>query len=91
MKACVVARFNRTLKEKMLKYFTQVGQYIYHDVLAKIVGAYNKSWHRTIKMRPVYLNEVNEDDLYRLFYSNSTESLNKFKLKINDMVRISKY
>jgi hypothetical protein len=26
-----------------------------------------------------------------LIYSNSQESLNKFKLKINDMARISKY
>jgi hypothetical protein len=42
-------------------------------------------------MRPVDVNEDNEDDLYRLVYSNSQESLNKFKLKINDMVRISKY
>ena len=91
MKACVVERFNRTLKEKMWKYFTHVGQYIYHDVIEKIVGAYNKSWHRTIKMRPVDVSEENEDDLYQAVYSNSKESLNKFKLKINDMVRISKY
>ncbi len=47
--ACVVERLIE-LKEKMWKYFTHVGQYIYHDVLEKIVGAYNKSWQRTIKM-----------------------------------------
>jgi hypothetical protein len=39
-------------------------------------------------MRPVDVNEDNEDDLYHSVYSKSKESLNKFKYKINDMVRI---
>jgi hypothetical protein len=91
LKASVVERFNRTLKEKMWRYFTFKGKYVYHDVLDKLVGSYNKSYHRIIKMRPVDVTKDNEQDIYDSVFSNLGVSLNKFKLNINDKVRISKY
>jgi hypothetical protein len=38
MKASVEECLNKTLKDKMLKYFTHFGQYFYHDVLEKMCG-----------------------------------------------------
>ena len=94
LKASVVERFNRTLKEKMWRNFTFKGKYVYHDVLDKIISAYNKSFHRTIKMRPIDVtkDEKNEKTIYDSVFANNTNDwASKFKLKINDKVRISKY
>ena len=91
LKASLVERFNRTLKEKMWRNFTFKGKYVYHDVIDKIFSAYNRSYHRTIKMRPIDVNEKNEQAIYESVFSNNIESTNKFKLDINDKVRISKY
>ena len=91
LKASVVERFNRTFKEKMWRNFTARGKYIYHDVIDKIVNVYNNSYHRTIKMRPVDVDEKNEPEIYERVFSNKDQHSTKFKFNINDKVRISKY
>lgn len=53
IKAAIVERFNRTLKERMWRYFTYSRQKRYLDVLQSIVSAYNNSTHSAIKMTPV--------------------------------------
>ena len=58
-KACVVERFNRTLKEKMWKYFTHRNTLKYIPVLNSLVHAYNISYHRSIKMKPISVNKEN--------------------------------
>lgn len=52
IKAAIVERFNRTLKERMWRYFTYSRQKRYLDVLQNIVSAYNNSMHSSIKMTP---------------------------------------
>jgi len=52
VKAAVVERFNRTLKERIWRYFTYTRNKRYIDVLQNIVDAYNRSYHSTIKMAP---------------------------------------
>lgn len=52
IKAAIVERFNRTLKERMWRYFTYTRQKRYLDVLQNIVSAYNNSTHSAIKMTP---------------------------------------
>lgn len=51
LKACIVERFNRKLKEKMWRYFTCKNTYKYHEVLPRKIESYN-SYHRTIKPKP---------------------------------------
>lgn len=53
IKAAIVERFNRTLKERMWRYFTYSRQKRYIDVLQNIVSAYNNATHSSIKMAPV--------------------------------------
>ena len=91
LKASVVERFNRTLKEKMWRNFTFKGKYVYIDVIKDIVKAYNNSYHRTIKMRPVDVNKSNEEEIYERVFTSKGMRIKKFALKINDKVRISKY
>lgn len=52
VKAAVVERFNRTLKERMWRYFTHTREKRYVDVLQNIIHAYNHALHTGIKMTP---------------------------------------
>ena len=51
-KASVVERFNRTLKERMYRYFTARNTYRYVDALPALVQGYNRTKHRSIGMPP---------------------------------------
>src|SRR5207249_11235546 len=51
-KAVVIERFNRTLKEKMWRYFTETNTNKYIAILPKLLSEYNNRIHSTIKMTP---------------------------------------
>jgi len=53
LKASVVERFNRTLKNDMWKMFTLNGNYKWTDLLSCLVSNHNARRHRTIGMRPI--------------------------------------
>ena len=55
-KACIVERFNRTLKTRMWKYFTKYQTLRYLDVVQHLVDSYNASYHRSIGMSPTEVN-----------------------------------
>ncbi|XP_011878968.1 PREDICTED: uncharacterized protein LOC105568152 [Vollenhovia emeryi] len=58
MKASVVERFNRTLKNDMWKMFTLNGNYRWIDALSRLVSDYNARKHRTIGYAPNWSTEV---------------------------------
>lgn len=89
-KAAVVERFNRTLKERMWKYFTLKNTRRYIDVLPQLVDSYNNSWHRSIKRKPIEVNEFNAHEVWNTLYGKNLVKPVSFKFKINDTVRISK-
>jgi len=92
-KCAVIERFNRTIKGRMFKYFTANGTRRYIDVLGELVTAYNHSFHRTIKMRPIDVTRDNENQVFVNTYGFKDKReflLNRFKhskLKIGDIVR----
>lgn len=90
LKASTVERFNRTFKEKMYRYFTYTQKYRYIDILDDLVSAYNKSYHRSIKMAPEDVNKKNEHEVRETLYGND-ENIVKFKFQTGDKVRISKF
>eukprot|EP00117_Sycon_ciliatum_P030099 scpid75989/ scgid23809/ Putative uncharacterized transposon-derived protein F54H12.3 len=51
-KAVVIERFNRTLKSRMWKHFTETGTYKYVDVLPRLLHSYNTTKHRVISQTP---------------------------------------
>ena len=85
-KAVVIERFNRTIKEKMWRYFTQHDTKKYMDVLPKLLNEYNNSYHSTIKMTPIEGSDPNNKIIYTYDLTND-----KPKFKIGDRVRIYKY
>ena len=52
-KSVVAERFIRTLKTIIYKYMTSISEDVYIDKLDDIMGEYNNTYHRTIKMKPV--------------------------------------
>ena len=91
MKAAIVERFNRTIKEKMWRYFTFTDSFKYIDILDDLVESYNNSYHRSIKMTPNSVNETNESQVYiNLYGLKTTKKSVKFKFKVGDYVRLSK-
>ena len=51
-KSCVIERFNRTIKEKMFKYFSANNTRKVVDVLDLLADQYNNAIHSSIKMTP---------------------------------------
>ena len=84
-KSVVAETFIRTLKTKIYKYMTSVTKHVYIDKLDDIVGEYNNTYHRTIKMKPVDV----KDNTYIDFKKEVNDKDPKFK--VGDHVRISKY
>jgi transposase InsO family protein len=67
-KASVVERFNRTLKARMWRYFTENGNHQFVDVLQQLVQGYNASYHRTIGLAPDNVTKDKEQSLWvRMF------------------------
>ena len=84
-KSVVAERFIRTLKNNIFKHMTTISKNVYFDVLNDIVTKYNKTIHKTIKMKPI--------DVTNVSYAEYNEDFNKKgpKFKVNDHVRISKH
>ena len=54
-KSAAVERFIGMLKNTIYKHMTAVPKNVYFDMLNNIVDKYNKTYHKTIKMKPVYV------------------------------------
>ncbi|GFX31860.1 uncharacterized transposon-derived protein F54H12.3 [Trichonephila clavipes] len=88
-KASIVERFNRTLKSKMWKYFTEMNTKCYIDVLGKLVYSYNHTWYRSIRMEPSSVSEGNQTQVWLTLYGQSLKE-SKSIFKVGDTVRISR-
>ena len=90
-KSSVVERWNRTMKEKMFKYFSANNINKYNDVLDDFVERYNNTRHSSIKMTPVETSKnENEVRVYRNLYPDLTRRPMRAKFKTDDKVRIQK-
>ena len=92
-KSSVVERWNRTMKEKMFKYFTTNSTNVYIDVIDELVEQYNHTKHSSIKMLPVEASKKeNEVVVWRNLYPhiNDRELEPNKKFIIGDKVRIIK-
>ena len=88
LKAVVIERFNRSLRELMMKEFVENNNTIWYNILPKLIKIYNNRHHSTIKMAPIEVNKNNEKYIKENIYTYIKTSKNP-KFKINDLVRIS--
>lgn len=89
MKASIVERFNKTLKNKMWPRFNLQGHYNWTSILDDIIKEYNNTKHRTVKMKPVDINFRNEELILNSVY-NRIKKFTPGRFKKGDYVRISK-
>ena len=88
LKAVFIERFNRSLRELMMKSFVKNNNTIWYNILPNLIKIYNNRYHHTIKMKPIDVNKSNEKHIKDIVYNyNITNKIPKFK--INDLVRIS--
>mgnify|MGYP000458073037 CR=1 FL=1 len=87
LKASIVERFNRTLKEKLEKYFYEKKTKRWVDVLQNMTQNYNNTPHRSIGMPPSAVNQKNAKAIFKRMFPD-INLYTKPKLGIGDLVRI---
>ena len=92
IKAAIVERFNRTIKNKIWRVFTYLGRKQYSNILQKLVQSYNNSFHRSIGTAPSKVTNANQEEIHNFQYGDpeSHDNFIEFKFKIGDYVRIIK-
>ena len=90
-KASVVERFNRTLKQRLYRYFTVKNTLQYVPVLQSLVKGYNRTYHRSIKMAPDQVTLENSEKVWENLYGTlEIKKPKKPSLKVGDRVRMNK-
>ena len=88
LKAVVIERFNRSLRELMMRHFVKNNNTVWYNILPKLIKVYNNRYHSTIKMSPIKVNKNNEKYIKENIYSyDKTTKIPRYK--INELVRIS--
>ena len=83
-KSIVAERFTRTWKTKIYKYMTSVSKNLHIDKFDDIVGEYNNTYHRTIKIKPVDVKDNTSIDFKKEVNDKDPT------FKVGDHVRISR-
>ena len=87
LKAVFIKRFNRSLRELMMKSFVKNNNTVWHNILPNLIKTYNNRYHHTIKMKPNDVTKANEKYIKMSYTYDKINKIPKFKL--NDLVRIS--
>lgn len=92
LKASVVERFIKSLKNWMFKEFGVQGNYSWIKLLPVLLKRYNSRIHRTIGMRPKDVRKKHEQMLFKKLYGTTPLHLKqRLKFTPGDTVRVSKY
>ena len=69
LKAVVIERFNRSLRELMMKSFVKSNNTVWYNILTELIKTYNNRYHHTIKMKPIDINKSNEKQIKNTVYN----------------------
>uniref|UniRef100_A0A914HF70 Chromo domain-containing protein n=1 Tax=Globodera rostochiensis TaxID=31243 RepID=A0A914HF70_GLORO len=90
--AGMAERANRSIKERLYRYFTERNTQKWIGVVQQLVKAINHSYNSSIGMRPVDVNFKNAEALRQKLYDNAAKIPRRGpKFKVGDRVRIEKY
>jgi len=92
VKCAVVERVNRTLRDKLHRYFTYKNTYNYLDVLPRFIQGYNASVHSSTGMAPADVRDTDVLTIWNKMRGKAaqTRSLSKPKFRVGQHARISK-
>ena len=68
IKCSICERYNRTILNKIFKNFTLNNNTIWINDLDKLVNKYNNSYHRSIKLKPIYASKNQMKILSEIIY-----------------------
>ena len=88
LKASSAERVNKTIKDKIWKYFTETGRKRWIDILPELVENYNKTYHRMIKRSPNDVTWKNRKEVFKTMFPK-IKSVVKCRLREGDQVRIA--
>lgn len=92
LKASIVERVIRTIKNKIWREFSLRGNYQWLDILETVVKNYNNTKHSVTGFKPADVKKKNEKEIMTKVFSNiKSIDPTTTKFKIGDFVRISKY
>ena len=87
----MVERFNRTLKERLYRFFTAANTLKFDDVLPELVQGHNATRHRSIGMAPQDVTWDNEEAVWKRLYDKRLKGKRpKPQFKVGDRVRLNK-
>ena len=86
-KNSMVERFNRTLKERIERYFTETNKKKWIDVLQDFSMNINNSVNRSIGIAPSAVNLNNADIIWQRLYPNKGKHVKCDKIIVGDRVR----
>ena len=89
-KASVVERFNRTLKERLYRFFTAKNTLNYRDALPAVVKGYNFSSHSSIGMPPDQVTISNSAKVWERLYGGRWKRPQTVRWQVGDRVRLNK-
>ena len=88
LEAVIIERFNKSLRELMMKSFVKNNNTVWYNILPYLIKTYDNRYHQTIKMKPKNVNKLNEKHIKNTVYNYDITN-KKPKFKVNDFVRIS--
>ena len=75
----------------MWRYFSFANTDHYIDILDDLGERYNNSYHRSIKMKPVDVNLLNAQAVWKTLYGKEKTKSIRYKFKVGEQVHISKF
>ena len=90
IKASVVERFLRTIKERLWRVFTHKNSVRFVEVLPKLISSYNETYHTAIKRRPIDVVLSNQEDVWQTLYAPTVTPKTKVELPPGSRVRLIK-
>ena len=69
LKSVIIERFNRSLRELMMKKFVKSNNTVWYNILLELIKTYNNRYHPTIKMKPINVNKTNETHIKNTVYN----------------------
>ena len=88
LKSVIIERFNRSLRDLMMKEFVKNNNTVWYNILPKLIKICNNRYHSTIKIKPIQINKNNEKYIKENIYTYNKTNKNP-KFKIGDLIRIS--
>ena len=67
LKAVVIEKFYRSLRELMMKEFVKNNNTIWYNILPRLIKIYNNRFHSTIKIAPIEVNKNNEKYIKEIY------------------------